>query len=177
MAKFLKRLAGQTIEESLLIQCKVKSIDFVLDSDNQYENLQIEWCRGETISRSRIFGQTDGNKTASFDLTDTFTQLSIFYKEAKANPPKYQSKSAQIKIYGTVVTGEVENRRKSVKEGLKQSHKVPESGESEPYLIEESKRVTKQEMLASVSVDLAQYVGKVHEDTTLPITSGRIKNG
>ena len=177
MAKFLKRLAGQTIEESLLIQCKVKSIDFVLDSDNQYENLQIEWCRGDTISRSRIFGQTDGNKTASFDLTDTFTQLSIFYKEAKANPPKYQSKSAQLKIYGTVVTGEVENRRKSVKEGLKQSHKVPESGESEPHLIEESKRVTKQEMLASVSVDLAQYVGKVHEDATLPITSGRIKNG
>ena len=32
-------------------------------------------------------------------------------------------------------------------------------------------------MLASVSVDLAQYVGKVHEDATLPITSGRIKNG
>ena len=44
-------------------------------------------------------------------------------------------------------------------------------------MMEESKRVSKQEMLASVSVDLAQFVGKVHEESTLPITSGRIKNG
>lgn len=94
MAKFLKRLAGKTLEESLLIQCKVKNINFVLDSDNQYENLQLEWCRGDTISRSRNFGETDGTKVANFDLQDTFTQLSIFYKELRANPPKYQSKQA-----------------------------------------------------------------------------------
>ena len=92
---------------------------------DRYENLQLEWCRGDTISRSRTFGETDGTKVANFDLSDTFTQLSIFYKELRANPPKYQSKQAQVKIYGTVVTGDVEHRRKSVKEGLKQSHKVP----------------------------------------------------
>ena len=56
MAKFLKRLTGQTIEESLLIQCKITNINFVLDSDNQYENLQVEWHRGDTVSRSRVFG-------------------------------------------------------------------------------------------------------------------------
>ena len=115
MAKFLKRLTGQTIEESLLIQCKITNINFVLDSDNQYENLQVEWHRGDTVSRSRVFGETDGTKVANFDLADTFTQLSIFYKEARANPPKYQKKMAELKIYGTVVTGEVEGRRKSVK--------------------------------------------------------------
>ena len=39
MAKFFKRLIGQTIEESLLIQCKIENIQFILDNDNQYENL------------------------------------------------------------------------------------------------------------------------------------------
>ena len=177
MAKFLKRLAGQTIEESLLIQCKVKNISFVLDSDNQYENLQLEWCRGDTVSRSRVFGETDGTKVANFDLMDTFTQLSIFYKEARANPPKYQSKSAQLKIYGTVLTGEVESRRKSLKAGLSANPKIPGQGDNENLQLEEKKSATKEQMLASVSVDLAQYVGKLHEETTLPITSGRIKNG
>ena len=118
MAKFFKRLVGQTIEESLLIQCKISNISFVLDSDNQYENLQLQWERGDTISRSRIFGETDGTKIANFDVSDTFTQLSIFYKEARANPPKYQSKLASVKIYGNVKTGNVESRRKSVKEAL-----------------------------------------------------------
>ena len=177
MAKFLKRLTGQTIEESLLIQCKVTNISFVLDSDNQYENLQLEWCRGDTISRSRVFGETDGTKVANFDTADSFTQLSIFYKEAKANPPKYQTKMAQLKIYGTVVTGDVENRRKSVKEGLQQSHKVPEQEEESKFVEESKKKVEKQEMLGSLSVDLGKYVGKVFEETTLPITQGRIKNG
>ena len=108
---------------------------------------------------------------------DTFTQLSIFYKEARANPPKYQSKTAQLKIYGTVLTGEVENRRKSVKAGLNQNPKIPGQDDNEHLQIEEKKSVSKEQMLASVSVDLAQYVGKLHEETTLPITSGRIKNG
>ena len=176
MAKFLKRLTGQTIEESLLIQCKITNINFVLDSDNQYENLQVEWHRGDTVSRSRVFGETDGTKVANFDLADTFTQLSIFYKEARANPPKYQKKMAELKIYGTVVTGEVEGRRKSVKQGLQQSHKVPEQ-EEESKFVEEKKRVEKTQMLGSLSVDLSTYVGKLKEEVTLPIAHGRIKNG
>ena len=100
MAKFLKRLIGQTIEESLLIQCKITNIQFVLDSDNQYENLQLEWHRGDTLSRSRVFGETDGTKVANFDVHDTFTQMSIFYKEMKADPPTYQDKQAEVKLYG-----------------------------------------------------------------------------
>ena len=63
----------------------------------------------------------------TFDVSDTFTQLSIFYKEARANPPKYQSKAASVKIYGTVKTGLVEGRRKSVKEALQTSQKVQSS--------------------------------------------------
>ena len=78
----------------------------------------MEWSRGDTISRSRVFGETDGTKMANFDVSDTFTQLSIFYKEARANQPKYQSKLASVKIFGTVKTGAVEGRRKSVKEAL-----------------------------------------------------------
>jgi hypothetical protein len=75
-----------------------------------------------------------------------------------------------LKIYGTVVTGDVENRRKSVKEGLQQSHKVPEQEEESKFVEESKKKVEKQEMLGSLSVDLGKYVGKVLEETTLPIT-------
>ena len=49
---------------------------------------------------------------------------------------------AALKIYGTVVTGEVEGKRKTVKQGLQQSHKVPEQ-EEESKFVEEKKRVEK----------------------------------
>ena len=86
--------------------------------------MQLEWSRGDTVSRSRVFGETDGTKQANFDVSDCFTQLSIFYKEMKTDPPSYQSKQAQVKIFGQVKTGSIEGRRKSIKGALQVNQKV-----------------------------------------------------
>ncbi len=85
----------------------------------------MEWHRGDTLSRSRVFGETDGTKVAKFDVNDCFTQMSIFYKELKGGDiATYQSKTAEVKILGTVKTGKIETRRKSIKGALDVSQKV-----------------------------------------------------
>ena len=51
--------------------------------------------------------------------------MSIFYKEIKAgDQATYQSKTAEVKIYGAVKTGKIEGRRKSIKGALSVSQKV-----------------------------------------------------
>ena len=42
--------------------------------------------------------------------------------------------------------------------------------------MEESKNM-KSEMLGKVDIELCTYVGKMFEEATLPIVTGRIKNG
>ena len=51
--------------------------------------------------------------------------MSIFYKELKSGDiATYQSKTAEVKIFGTVKTGKIETRRKSIKGALDVSQKV-----------------------------------------------------
>jgi len=56
MSKYLKRLLGKTTEEAMVVQAKICSIKGN-STESTYQDLILEWKRGDTVETSAPFGE------------------------------------------------------------------------------------------------------------------------
>lgn len=63
-----------------------------------YQDLILEWKRGDTVESSAPFGEIT-NGTVDMQLAIIFNKLSIFFRQDDTNPPVYQQKMSSISLY------------------------------------------------------------------------------
>ena len=60
MSKYIKRVFGNFVEESLLIQVNVKSITGEVSQQQVFTGLYLTWKRGDTQEKCLPFGEIVG---------------------------------------------------------------------------------------------------------------------
>jgi hypothetical protein len=86
MTKYLSRVFGSYVEDKLLIQFRIQQCS--MQTEEPFENLFMEWRRGDTLERSECFGNiTPQEQTVQLNVV--FNKLSIFYRKEAKDIPEY----------------------------------------------------------------------------------------
>ena len=78
MSRYIKRLLGKTTEEAMVVQAKICSVKGS-SSEASYDDLILEWKRGDTIETSAPFGEIVNNRI-DINVAIIFNKLSIFFR-------------------------------------------------------------------------------------------------
>ena len=97
MSRYIKRLLGKTTEEAMVVQAKICNVKGQSQEAN-YEDLILEWKRGDTVETSAPFGEIVGNRI-DLNIAIIFNKLSIFFRCEGTQPPVYQEKRSTIGLY------------------------------------------------------------------------------
>ena len=78
MSRYIKRLLGKTTEEAMVVQAKICSVKGS-SQEASYQDLILEWKRGDTIETSAPFGEITANRI-DMQVAIIFNKLSIFFR-------------------------------------------------------------------------------------------------
>lgn len=96
MSKALGRLLGRYKEEPMAIQAKVTFISGNT-IEQSYEDLYLEWTRGQNTDSSAPFGSIENGKL-EISLALIFEKLSIFFRQVNSEAPIYRQKDSTMSL-------------------------------------------------------------------------------
>ena len=84
----------------MVVQAKICSVKGS-SQEASYQDLILEWKRGDTIETSAPFGEIVNN-SIDINVAIIFNKLSIFFRQENTQPAVYQEKRSTIGLYSQV---------------------------------------------------------------------------